>query len=148
MTGCKTKMIDDTATDEIFPDDGTPAQSPWGVAWIILILCGIEVLGAFYVTKNWDWSFGIFLGAGFAALSYVLLAHIIIRLISGSYRKPFTIVGLFLLKLVLIALVFWLSFWVLKVIPYSFMLGYGNLPLAITLFGLKKKGPAENPTGP
>lgn len=86
--------------------------------------------------RNFELAWGVFLGNILAAANYVFLTKIVVKMLNKDYKGPAVLVGLFLAKLVLIAAVLTLAFWVVKVDVVGFVLGFGALIPVVLLAGL------------
>lgn len=102
------------------------------------VLGVVETVLAVFYFRDVPIPLGIFLGGFLAVLSFILLAKILTRWISNAAKSPAQALLLIFGKFALIALVFWISFGVLKADIYGFLIGYANLPLAITISGMIK----------
>lgn len=107
---------------------------------IFLLGAGLAlVAGVILRFFNGDSSLGLWLGTvlgyGLAAFNLVFLSKIVAKMLNQKYTGGVSAaIGLIFLKVLLIAVVFYVAFWVLLVDPLAFIVGYLSLMLALSLY--------------
>lgn len=103
----------------------------------------VSLLISLIISRDWADAAGIFLGATLAILNFIFLTKIVVKFFDSGYKRKPILPLLFLLKLLLVAAILALSFWVLKLRILSFAWGYFSLVLAMIVVPLLTKSAGD-----
>ncbi len=108
----------------------------------ITVFClGIAIsLFCLFYLNNPKMAWGAGLGAVLAVSNYVFLTKIVVKILNKDYKGTSAIFGLFLTKIAVIVVTFFLAFWLVKVDVIGFVLGFGALIPVLIFAGLTTKG--------
>ena len=101
---------------------------------LITVLAGLTLIVASQIRNDQAFLRGIFLGYVMCLSNILFLLKILVKIFDQNYKRTSIIVLLFTLKMALIAVLFYLAFWVVHVNSMGFVLGYASMIPAVFIF--------------
>ncbi|MBF0106212.1 MAG: hypothetical protein HQM16_12895 [Deltaproteobacteria bacterium] len=103
---------------------------------VLVVTAGLGIVSALISLvyfKSTPIVLGVLSGCVLGLLNFVFLIKIVVKLFDQNYKSKSVIAVFFLLKLLVVTVVLWLSFWYTSVDKMAFAEGYLCLIVSITL---------------